>query len=339
MARSVVGLDIGGANLKAAHVSGKACLQPFALWRNPAGLPEALRRLLRLLPPFDQLAVTMTGELCDCFATRREGVLAILDAVEAVAKITPTRIWLTTGRFAALPEVRRDPLQAAAANWLALAAYVGRFAPKGCALLVDIGSTTTDLVPLAEGKPIPRARVDSERLHSRELIYTGVRRTPVCALLGADGAAELFATTLDVYLTLAKLPDDETDRDTADGKPATRAHAHARLARMLCADVETTTDDERRNLALRICHRQALLIRQGMDRVAQDLPSIPAAVILSGSGEFLARAALELPPDVPGRLAPLHNAISLKERHTPEISRAACAYALAVLASEAPDEF
>jgi len=339
MARSVVGLDIGGANLKAAHVAGKACLQPFALWRNPAGLPEALRRMLRQLPPFDQLAVTMTGELCDCFETRRQGVLAILDAVEAVAKITPARVWLTTGRLVAPAQARRDPLQAAAANWLALATYAGRFAPTGCALLIDIGSTTADLVPLTEGKPTPRARVDSERLHSRELVYTGVRRTPVCALLGADGAAELFATTHDVYLTLGKLPEDAADRDTADGRPATRAAAHGRLARMLCADGETISDEEVRNLALRICHRQALLIRQAMDRVARDLPSIPAAVILAGSGEFLARAALELPPDVPGRLAPLHHAVSLRERHTPDISQAACAYALAVLASEAPDEY
>ena len=35
---------------------------------------------------------------------------------------------------------RQTPLQVAAANWLALATYAGRFAPDGPALLLDIGS-------------------------------------------------------------------------------------------------------------------------------------------------------------------------------------------------------
>ena len=81
----VLGLDIGGANLKAAHTHDVARLRPFALWKDPAGLADALRGLLRGWPPFDLLAVTMTGELCDCFESKRQGVAAILDAVEAAA--------------------------------------------------------------------------------------------------------------------------------------------------------------------------------------------------------------------------------------------------------------
>src|SRR5438552_12194660 len=103
-------------------------------------------------------------------------------------------------------------MRAAAANWLALAAYAGRFAPTGTALLVDVGSTTTDLVPLLGGAPVPCGNTDAERLLHRELVYTGVRRTPLCALLGETGAAELFATTLDAYLLLEELPEDVTDR-------------------------------------------------------------------------------------------------------------------------------
>ncbi len=58
---NVLGLDIGGANLKAAHSRGGVRLRPFALWKDPAGLPGALRELLRGWPPFDRVAVTMTG--------------------------------------------------------------------------------------------------------------------------------------------------------------------------------------------------------------------------------------------------------------------------------------
>src|SRR5216684_674216 len=144
MALSVLGLDIGGANLKAAHSGGLARSLPFALWKNPIGLADALAHLLADVPSYDQLAVTMTGELCDCFATKREGVVAILNAVEAVAGQTPVRVWQTDGRFVEPAAAREAPLLSAAANWLALAIFAGRFIPSGPALVIDTGSTTTD---------------------------------------------------------------------------------------------------------------------------------------------------------------------------------------------------
>jgi (4-(4-[2-(gamma-L-glutamylamino)ethyl]phenoxymethyl)furan-2-yl)methanamine synthase len=335
--RSVVGLDIGGANLKAAHASGPAISQPFALWKNPAGLADALRLLLRGLPAFDALAVTMTGELCDCFETKRQGVRTILDAVGSVAGPTPVKVWQTDGRLVDLATAREQPLLAAAGNWLALATYAGRFASTGPALMVDIGSTTTDIIPLRDGQPVPVGRNDTTRLRHHELIYTGVRRTPVCALLGSEGAAEWFATTQDVYLVLHKTPENAADCDTADGRPATRAFAHARLARMICADVESCTEEDRRGLALRICNRQTMLIRQAMESMARAMAGPLSAVILAGSGEFLARAALELRWEQASHLPPAERVISLTERLGKDISDAACAHALAVLASEADD--
>ena len=97
MAGAVIGLDVGGANLKAAHTAGPARTVPFALWRNAAGLADALKALLAPLPPAERLAVTMTGELCDCFETKRQGVNAILDAVEQVAAGRRVRVWGTGG--------------------------------------------------------------------------------------------------------------------------------------------------------------------------------------------------------------------------------------------------
>jgi probable H4MPT-linked C1 transfer pathway protein len=327
----ILGLDIGGANLKAAHADGPARSQPFALWKNPRELSHALGRLLSSLPRYDRLAVTMTGELCDCFATRREGVQAILDAVEEVAEGKPVRVWQTSGRFATLAAVRADPLQAAAANWLALAVYAGRFVPAGPAVLMDIGSTTTDIVPLCDGRPVPRGRTDAERLQCQELVYTGVRRTPLCALLGAAGAAEWFATTHAVYLLLGDLAEDANDADTPDGRPATRAAAHARLARMICADTETTSEAERVRLAEQVQSWQCRLLGHALAAVASSLPERPATFLLSGSGEFLARKVLALLPDS------FAQCISLGKRLGPEISQAACAHAVAVLAREQDD--
>ncbi len=117
----VLGLDIGGANLKAAHSDGLARLMPFALWRNPDGLPDALRNLIRPLPRFDMLAVTMTGESCDCYETKRQGVVSILDAVLSVADQTPILVWTTSGSFTSLDEAKDQFIKTASANWLALA--------------------------------------------------------------------------------------------------------------------------------------------------------------------------------------------------------------------------
>jgi probable H4MPT-linked C1 transfer pathway protein len=326
----VLGLDVGGANLKAAHSRGGARLRPFALWRDPAGLAGALRDLLRDWPPYDRLAVTMTGELCDCYESKRQGVDAILDAVAAAAGSAAVRVWTTEGRFVDPATARAAPLRVAAANWLALATWAGRHAPAGPALLLDVGSTTTDVVPLLDGRPVPSGRTDPERLHSRELVYAGVRRTPLCALLGGEVAAELFATTLDVCLVLGLQPEAPTDTATADGRPATRAAAHARLARLHCADLETTTAAERHALAERAVARLMDRIGSAVGAIAERLPALPRTCVLAGSGEFLGRLVLErrgLPLE-PGRV------LSVADLLGPGVSEAACAYGVAVLAAE-----
>jgi probable H4MPT-linked C1 transfer pathway protein len=329
VSRPVLGLDIGGANLKAAHSSGAARAERFALWKSPAGLADALRHLLSGWPPYELLAVTMTGELCDCFATKREGVRAILDAVSAAAATTPVRVWTTDGRLVSLKAARARPLRVAAANWLALATYVSRFAPRGPALLIDVGSTTTDIVPLLDGRPVPRGRSDTERLRAGELAYTGVIRTPLCALLRHYGAAEVFATTRDIYLILGHLPEDPADCDTADGRPATRACAEARVARMICADLETSTRAERRKVAERAHLDQWVQFVGCAGAAARSLPGEPETIILAGVGEFFIELIM-----AEEQFWPLSRKVSLARELGNELSLAAPAYALAVLASE-----
>jgi (4-(4-[2-(gamma-L-glutamylamino)ethyl]phenoxymethyl)furan-2-yl)methanamine synthase len=333
MSRAILGLDIGGANLKAALLAGAdtACLsRRFALWRNAAGLADALADLIKDLPTSELVAVTMTGELCDCFTSKREGILHILTAVEQAIPSRPIHVWATDGRFRTLEDARSSPpLLIASANWLALANYVGRLIPKGSGLLIDIGSTTSDIIPLVNGIPVPKGRTDPERLRSHELVYTGVRRTPVSALASYIIAAELFATSLDGYLVLGDIPPDPLDCDTADGRPATVEHAHARLARMLCADLESSTEAERKKLASTFRGHQLSILGQAVETVMRNLPDAPAAIVLAGSGEFLGRYLLQWRRSLAWR--PIQ---SLAEQLGPDISMCACAYAVAVLCGE-----
>lgn len=333
----ILGLDIGGANLKAATASGQASSVPFDLWRAPDDLPQKLRELLERFPPADVLAVTMTGELADCFETKAEGVRRIVQSCEEVAGNRPLQFWHTSGQFVSASRAIAEPLGVAAANWHALATWAGRLVPHGRALLIDIGSTTTDIIPLQDGRPCPQGLTDVTRLLAGELVYTGVRRTPLCAVVPAVPfrgqmcplAAELFATTLDVYLILGLIPEDAEDCHTANGRPATKPAAHDRLARMLCCDQTEVTAAEIRSIAEFLAEAQRQQLVRTLDALWQRQSEELAAVIISGSGSFLAQVLVASD----SRLKNL-TPISLERDVGASIAEAACAYALATLVAK-----
>jgi len=299
-----LGLDLGGANLKLAHSHGSAVTVPFALWRERARLPVVLQEQLARYPGDDPLAITMTGELCDCYATSAEGVRDLLAAVRQAAPSRPAHVWTIEGRFASLEEVDAKPLLAAAANWLALATWVRRRFPEPQILLIDIGSTTTDFVRLGPEGPISPARTDTERLASGELIYQGVVRTPAMSLLPPGRyPAELFATIQDAYVLQGDQPEQPHATDTADGRPATREHAHGRLARMLGGDREQTSRDATLALAQQLTARQKNLLEHGLRQLLETWPGQPDCTrmrwVVSGTGEFLAKQLVAAVAPVP----------------------------------------
>jgi probable H4MPT-linked C1 transfer pathway protein len=275
------------------------------------------------MPFFDRLAVTMTGELCDCFASKREGVHAILHSIGTIYDQKRIRVWCAQGRFLSFDEAMDRPHSVAAANWLALAHLVAQRFPAEAVLLVDTGSTTTDITFLNGGVPEPRGLTDPARLASGELVYTGVRRTPVCAVLGLEVAAEFFATMLDACLILGLIAENAADRDTADGRPATRPFAHARLARMRCADTETFSEEDALSLAANAVGIQRQAVRRAVQSVVAGKPAVQRLVV-AGSGEILARSGGW--PDA--------RVTSLADLLGPDISEAACAHAVAMLAAK-----
>jgi probable H4MPT-linked C1 transfer pathway protein len=331
---SWLGLDIGGANLKAADGLRFAVSRPFPLWQRPGELANELADLLAASPAAERLAVTITGELADCFATKAEGVAAICQAVVEAASGRDVRVYGVDGEFVSPEQAIAQPLTVAAANWHALARFAGRIAPSGRALLVDVGSTTTDLILLEDGRPAARGQTDPDRLVSGELVYTGVQRTPVCALSPAlpwgervcPVAAELFATTWDAYLMLGDAPEEPDNRQTADGRPATREFARDRLARMICADRTLFSEHDAERAAAAITAAQlsklGIAVRQAVGRAGS-----PTTVIVAGQGEFLARRLVQ-------KLGWPAAVISLSERLGPRVSQCAPAHAVAVLARE-----
>lgn len=329
MTHDAIGLDIGGANIKAATASGRTWTRPFELWRQPERLADALAHVRAQFDGIRVLAVTMTGELCDCFATKHEGVQHILAAVQRAFPLHRIGVWTTRGRFVQLEQAEAEPLTVAAANWLATATLAARMVPRTTGVLLDTGSTTTDVIPLANGQAVPLGLTDPERLATGELVYTGVKRTPLCALLGDKVAAEWFATTQDVYVRLGLLPEEPASSDTADRRPMTKVYAHARLSRMLCGDSEITPEETTHALAEEAYAKQRAMIVSALRQVAARMLLPPTTVILAGSGELLARAAWV--DFIGGGRSEM---VSLSADMGAAISEAAAAYAVATLFAE-----
>lgn len=332
-----IGLDIGGANLKASDGLQLSRSVPFAVWKQSGQLAGELGRLLSNWPQATGLAVTMTAELADCFATKAEGVAQVLAAVSAASGGKEVAVWQTGGEFFSLEEAAEFPRLVAAANWHALATWAGRMTSRDSGLLIDIGSTTTDVIPIVDGVPAAEGWTDSERLATGELVYAGVRRTPLCALAasvrwrGRDCglAAEWFATTLDLFLLSGDIPEAEHVCETADGRPATRSAAQARIARMVCGDQAEISPPEIDDIAAQLRESLQQRISHAVTTVLGRRPSPCRTVLLSGEGEFLAQRLWR-----ETRPAPCSQLLSLNQLLGPEHSAAACAYALARLAGE-----
>jgi (4-(4-[2-(gamma-L-glutamylamino)ethyl]phenoxymethyl)furan-2-yl)methanamine synthase len=332
---SWLGIDIGGANLKAADGLGWARSVPFALWRHPHELAERLGQLIESSPEA-QLAVTMTGELCDCFSSKAEGVRHILDSVQEVTGRREVRVYCVDGRFRAVSEAHESPQLAAASNWHALANFVCQFVTSRTGLLIDMGSTTTDVIPVTDGRVAARGRNDTERLLSQELLYRGVGRTPICAITDAiplrgqlcSIAAEVFATTADAYLLLGDLNEDLDADWTADGRPLTKEFARQRLARQVCADADEVQADDFEGIVNAIRDTQYGELTRSIHSVVERLPEPPGVCVLGGTGEFLAEAVVR-------RVLPGCQIVSLAKEIGQLASGCAPAHAIAVLAAEA----
>jgi probable H4MPT-linked C1 transfer pathway protein len=318
----VLGWDIGGSNTKICRiVDGRvmaAVSRPFEI----KDAPDQLMALLGALAAevagevaVDAHAVTMTAELSRNFRTKREGVAFVLDAVEAALGTRGVRVFTVDGTFLTPADARHQPLRVAAANWTATASWLAR--THRDAVIVDVGSTTTDIIPIVAGRVVAEGRTDPDRLASGELLYSGATRTPVEALTAevcVQGrryalAAEAFATTADVHAWRGDLASDDVDG------------AGHRLARALCSDRDLMDDTAITALADALADAQAGRVAAAIRRVVSRHASIRRAVV-AGAGAFVAcRAA---------RLADL-DVVELSDAHGDGASRCAPAAAVALL--------
>jgi probable H4MPT-linked C1 transfer pathway protein len=299
---TVIGWDIGGVNTKAARVANGTALaarnEPFEIQRAPSTLASRLEGIASALgaEKGDAHAITMTAELSQYFRTKRDGVSFVLDAVAHAFSGARTLVYTTDGRFLDLAAACAAPLLVAASNWAATTALLAAHVPD--AILIDVGTTTTDIIPIAAGRVAAIGHTDPERLLSGELLYLGAVRTPIEAIVhrvplhdGLAGvSAESFALSGDIHVWRGELAPEGYTAPTPDARPATRDFAGERIARVVCADRELLDDSDIDRIAAFVSDTMIARIAASITRVRDRHPHLGTAVI-AGQGAFLARAA------------------------------------------------
>ncbi|MGB9842619.1 MAG: hydantoinase/oxoprolinase family protein [Candidatus Bathyarchaeales archaeon] len=309
-----MGLDIGGANTKAAFVSTKdgkvaelkTASEYFPVWKDKNKLTSVLLVLKKQLSgaaQLDGVGVTMTAELSDAYQTKREGVNHILTcASEAFADVS-IFVLDVDATLRPIDSAKMEPLRVAAANWAATGWLVSRLI-KTC-VIVDIGSTSTSIIPILDGRVAAAGKTDLEKLMCGELVYTGTLRTNVASIVRsvpirngrARVSSELFAQSGDVHLILGNITAKEYPSETADGRGKTLHEAMARLARVVCADIEMLTEQELLEMARYIYSKQVEQVAEGLSEVYSRVKALAngeVPVVVTGIGKnFLARAAAE----------------------------------------------
>jgi len=300
----IIGWDVGGAHLKAARAENGVIVRAeqiaCPLWLGVAELDRAFHEAESAVGRAPLNVITMTGELCDAFATREEGVVGL--AAIMARLLAPAHAVFYAGRsgFVERRDIAEQATGIASANWHASAALTGMRVCEG--LFIDMGSTTTDIIPVAGGRPANLGYSDAERLVHGELVYSGLARSFLMAgpkLVPFAGQRtplmnEWFASMADVHRILGQLPDGTDLMETADGREKSKPASCARLARMIGLDGNDAEEIAWERLARFFAEAQ---IREIMDAAAlvlsRGLTASSASVVGAGIGRGVIRNLVE----------------------------------------------
>ncbi len=334
-----LGWDVGGAHLKAALAEGDRVLkvwqEPSPIWQGLDHLDTALATILNEVSGVERHAITMTGELSDIFASRREGV-------EQLTRVFTERLsgdislYAGAAGFVSTGDAAAHAAEIASANWHASAALAAASIEE--ALFLDMGSTTTDIVPVSDGHVRARGFTDRDRLVHGELVYQGYTRTHLMAVEKRVPFAgrsipvmnESFATMADVQRVIGILDEADDLHPAADNQEKTVDASRRRLARMVGMDAADAGDGAWEWLAHAFAEAQMRHIHDAALQVlSREELSDDAPVVVAGAGRpVLRRLAARLDRGV----VDFSDLFDCPGEMRDDICRAAPAAALALLA-------
>lgn len=241
-----IGWDIGGAHTKytinsKALVKPDSIIIPLQLWKSL----EPLKKLINDI--YDKYShrytiingLTMSGEMCDSFNNREEGVKKILSLFNRGS----SKNYIYTSKHGIVPMNKyKNCKYIASMNWHIIASYVKNIYKN--VIAIDLGSTTTDIILIKNYKCINQRIDDHTGLKSSELIYTGVLRTPIFSVVKSISynrqiynlIPENYATMADIYRVLGVIGSQEDYSTTADGRSKSQLNSFMRVSRLLGLD-------------------------------------------------------------------------------------------------------
>ena len=280
----IAGFDIGGANTDLAIIDFegseiKNIEVDFAylpMWSNNDDLSGVLIELIENICPvseIDAVGISMTAELVDAYDTKKDGVLDVVGKCEETFDCPIAYVGIDG--MMSKEEIENTPLKAAAANWIATA-QIATLISDNC-IFIDTGSTTTDIIPIKDGKECAIGKSDFDRSATGELVYTGTLRTNLASFIekielnGKEYrvASELFAQTADIYTVLDLITEDDYVCDTFDGEGKSKIDCAKRIARVVCADLEMLSMDDIVEMSKFIHQKQVEQIADGLKQVVE----------------------------------------------------------------------
>ena len=304
----IAGFDIGGANTDLAVIDFegdeiKNIEVDFAylpMWSNNDDLSRVLVELIENICPVDEIdavGISMTAELVDAYDTKKDGVLDVVGKCEETFSCPVAYVGIDG--MLSKEDIEKTPLKAAAANWIATA-QIATLISDNC-IFIDTGSTTTDIIPIKNGKECAIGKSDFDRSATGELVYTGTLRTNLASFLDKveiNGksyrvASELFAQTADVYTVLDLISDKDYVCDTFDGESKSKIDCAKRIARVVCADLEMLSMEDIVEMSEFIHRKQVEQIAEGLRQV-HETQNLDLIVVTGLGKDILDKPAAEL---------------------------------------------
>lgn len=292
----IIGFDIGGANTDLAIIDFdeygeiKDIISDFSylpMWYKSNELSQTLLKLIRdnnngggdELSDIDAIGICMTAELVDTYETKVQGVLEIAkDVFDTFTKKYNIPVsFVSLNGMIDYETLKSNPLSVAAANWVATSEIAKKIS-SNC-IMIDTGSTTTDIIPIKNGKECSIGRTDFERLQTSELVYTGTLRTNLASIYRPNNkisfngknyriGSELFAITADVFNVLDKIDKSDYNCETPDGGNKSKEDSMRRIARVFCVDLDILNKDEIVEIANEFYKNQVFEISEGITEIA-----------------------------------------------------------------------
>ena len=288
----IIGWDIGGAHIKAAKIDFKKKTSKTAqiyspIWKNKNYLKKSITLIKKKLGKTNYHAITMTAELSDIFTDRKNGVKHVVNLSSKI--LGEKNIFFYSKKiFLKKKSAIKKHFELNSMNWHATASFISNFFPN--CILVDIGSTTTDIIPIKNKEIISKGTSDYQRLKSNELIYLGVLRTPIQAVERKKNLInENFANLSDVYRVLNKIPTTVDLLPTLDKKTKNKHDSARRIARIFGKDYKKNHFLKWKKIAYQIEGEHLKILKSVIKKIEKKnfLKKVP--IIGAGIGEFLVK--------------------------------------------------